>query len=170
MAVFNPSIHPVEATCGMIVVHPEAPAEVASVLPTDIAIDPRIIRSYEAALKSFNGQGWDSTAVQCRKTLEGLVKMLLPENKRNGTLAKQLERLPEETNLSLPILQLAEVVKDGGNIGAHFDNEIDTTEDMARQLIKLVEYFILYLHVIPKEVEKLKAELESSEPEATSLS
>lgn len=75
-------------------------------------------------------------------------------------LGHQLKQLPQHVDLSKPILELADVLKDGGNIGAHFDMDREPDMAFATVMIDLTEYILEYLYVIPKHSEALKSRLE----------
>lgn len=59
-----------------------------------------------------------------------------------------------------PLGKLAHAIRDGGNLGAHFDMEKEPTEEMAKHMVELLNYLISYLYVLPKEIEKLEQSLQ----------
>lgn len=117
-------------------------------------------RAYESAIKVYNGKDWVATAMMCRRLLEGVSKTLLPEEKQGLPLARQLVELSKHKDLAEPVRMLADAIKKGGNLGAHFDLEREPNEETATLMIELLEYLIEYLFIIPKRVEKFHAEVD----------
>ena len=76
--------------------------------------------------------------------------MLLPEEERNRgfILARALEELRNHVDLSRPLTQLSHVIRQGGNLGAHFDLEREPDQNTALMMIELLEFFMEYLFVI----------------------
>lgn len=66
---------------------------------------------------------------------EGITKTVLPPEKHNLPLAKQLEALPEHRDLAQPLLELANAVRKGGNLGAHFDLEREPNEQVTSLML-----------------------------------
>jgi hypothetical protein len=116
-------------------------------------------RSLISTIDSYNGKNYVATAVGCRRTLEGIFKYLLPKEKRNEVLAKLINHTKEEVDLAAPLSSLSHAIRDGGNLGAHFDMEKEPDENMARQMVELIDYLISYLYILPKEIEKLEESL-----------
>jgi len=116
-------------------------------------------RAFISTIDSYNASNYVATTVGCRRTLEGIFKYLLPENKRNDVLAKLIDRTKKEVDLAAPLSSLSHAIRDGGNLGAHFDMEKEPDEKMARQMVELIDYLISYLYVLPKEIEKLEESL-----------
>src|SRR5690606_10114357 len=96
------------------------------------------------------------TAVCCRRTLEGLFQGLLPEGKKINNLAKAITEVAGSVDLAEPIRNLANVLRHGGNLGAHFDMEKEPDEQMAFQMLTLLENLIDFLHVLPQEISNLE--------------
>src|SRR4249919_3169046 len=48
-------------------------------------------RAFVSAVEALNSRNYAATAVCARRTLEGIFKYLVPEGKRNATLAKLIE-------------------------------------------------------------------------------
>jgi len=88
--------------------------------------------------------------------LEGLFQGLLPEGKRVSNLAKAISEVAESVDLSAPIRNLANVLRHGGNLGAHFDMEKEPDQSMAFQMLTLLENLIDFLHVLPQEISNLE--------------
>ena len=143
-------------------VHPSAQQK--EPMPDLEAIDEfsePLVRAYQSTLNVFNSKEWTATAVLARRLLEGVTKSILPEDDHNLPLAKQLEKLPQAKDLSLPILNLAAEIRKGGNLGAHFDLEKEPDEEVSRLMVDLLEDLIEYLFVIPLRIQNLKDKLEA---------
>ena len=129
---------------------PHAPKDVAS------AISEPLYRSYTSTIDAYNSGNYVATAVCCRRTLEGLFQGLLPEGKHSNNLAKAIGEVAESVDLAEPIRNLANVLRHGGNLGAHFDMEKEPNEEMAFQMLTLLENLIDFLHVLPQEISSLE--------------
>jgi len=112
-------------------------------------------RAYAAAVDVFNASVWTATAVCCRRVLEGIVKNLLPEDLQNGPLNDQLNGLKEHVDLTKPLTSLADALRKGGNLGAHFNDDVEREPDQAAasRMLDFLEYLMGYLYVLPAEVE-----------------
>ena len=129
---------------------PHTPKDVAS------SISEPLYRSYTSTIDAYNSGNYVATAVCCRRTLEGLFQGLLPEAKRANNLAKAITEVAESVDLAKPIRNLANVLRQGGNLGAHFDMEKEPDERMAFQMLTLLENLIDFLHVLPQEISSLE--------------
>jgi hypothetical protein len=109
-------------------------------------------------------KNYPATAVMARRTLEGIFKYLLPEGNRKGTLAALIKQAMEQHNLAAPLATLAHAIRDGGNLGAHFDEENEPTELMAQQMVELLKYLISYLYVLPSQIKELEDSLAKEPP------
>jgi hypothetical protein len=116
-------------------------------------------RSFVSTIDAFNSKNYAATAVCGRRTLEGIFKYLVSQEKRNTNLAKLIELATDEVDLAAPLKILSHAIRDGGNLGAHFDMEKEPTEPLARQMVQLLDYLISYLYVLPKEIKKLEQSL-----------
>lgn len=117
-------------------------------------------RAFLSTVASFNSNNFPATATGARRTLEGIFKYRLPEELRRGNLAQLINRTTESVDLAEPLGKLAHAIRDGGNLGAHFDMEKEPTEEMAKHMVELLNYLISYLYVLPKEIEKLEQSLQ----------
>ena len=62
-------------------------------------------------------------------------------------------------DLAAPLKSLSHAIRDGGNLGAHFDEEREPTEELARQMVELLDYLIAYLYVLPGQIAGLEQSL-----------
>lgn len=121
---------------------------------------PQLQRAYQAALNVYNASEWVATAVLLRRLLEGITLTLLPDQTTKQGLYQQLKEIPNHVNLQEPILTLADTIRKGGNLGAHFDLEKEPSEDMARMMLELLEYLIEYLFILPEKIKYLHDTIE----------
>ncbi len=119
----------------------------------------RLRRAYKAALDVYNAGVWTATANSCRRTLEGIVTDLHPDAK--GPLDQRLKALPDNVDLSEPLMTLAHAVREGGNLGSHFDLEKEPDRETAEAMLELIEYFLEYVYTLPRMIEDLNQKLEA---------
>jgi len=128
--------------------------------PAEFDVIPEPLRkALIATIDSYNAGIYTAAAVSGRRTLEGIFKYLVPEQKRNLPLAKLIEAAQEETDLSAPLKALSHAIRSGGNLGAHFDPENEPNEAVARQIVVLLDYLVSYLYVLPARIEQLENDL-----------
>lgn len=125
-------------------------------------IPAQLQRSFSSTVDALNSRNYAATAVCARRTLEGIFKYRAPEGKANATLAELIEHTKNHVDLAAPLTALSHAIRDGGNLGAHFDMEKEPDEFISKQMVKLLEYLISYLYVLPKEIERLEASLAKS--------
>ena len=137
--------------------------------PEEIENIPPLLRNaLVSTIDCYNAGIYTATTVQGRRTLEGIFKYLLPEEKRNVPLAKLIDSVKAEIDLSAPLSSLSHAIRAGGNIGAHFDMEHEPDEKIARQIVELLSYLVSYLYVLPKKIKKLEDDLSKAEPKEIS--
>ncbi len=118
-----------------------------------------LARVYQSAFNAYNAGLWDSCATSCRKTLEGLTKTLLQEDYKDR-LADSLKQLPTKVDLAEPILALANTLRKGGNLGAHFDLEKEPDRHVAEVMLDLLDYFMEYIYVLKQRAEDLEKKID----------
>ena len=118
------------------------------IVPNDILKNFR--KSLE--LKSVDS---DSCLVKLRKTLELICN---DKNVIGHNLNDKLKKLFELGILPSTLKSASNITRKLGNMGAHeSDIEISTTE--LSSTIKLVEYIIQYIYILPKEIEILEKKI-----------
>lgn len=123
-------------------------------------------RAFRSTVDSYNAGIYTAAAVSGRRTLEGIFKYLVPEEKRHLPLARLIEEANSETDLSAPLGALSHAIRSGGNLGAHFDMEHEPDEPVARQIVELLSYLISYLYVLPAKIGQLENDLNNIEARA----
>ena len=66
----------------------------------------------------------------------------------------------------MPLRELADAVRKGGNLGAHFDVDNEPDEQLASVMLDLCEDLLEYLFVLPKRIDDLHSRIESLAPPA----
>ncbi|MBX3453778.1 DUF4145 domain-containing protein [Ferrovibrio sp.] len=133
--------------------------------PSEVDFIPSPLRrALISTIESYNAGIYAAAAVSGRRTLEGIFKFLVPEEKRNLPLAKLIDAAKEEKDLSAPLSALSHAIRSGGNLGAHFDMELEPDEAVARQIVELLSYLISYLYVLPARIEQLESDLSKIDP------
>lgn len=127
--------------------------------PLSTEVPEPLKRSFVSTVDAFNARNFVATSVCCRRTLEGIIKYLLPEDKRKGNLVKLIDIAATTLDLAAPLKSLSHAIRDGGNLGAHFDEEKEPTEEIAKQMVELLNYLIAYLYVLPGQISSLENSL-----------
>ncbi|MBL0909078.1 DUF4145 domain-containing protein [Pectobacterium carotovorum] len=125
-------------------------------------IPKALSRSFLSTVDSLNSKNYPATAVGARRTLEGIFKYLVPEESRKQPLFKLIEIAKENHDMMKPLSSLSHAIRDGGNSGAHFDEDREPDEIIAKQMVELLEYLITYFYVLPKEIKNLESSLNRS--------
>lgn len=118
-----------------------------------------LARSYESALKLYNHADWGAAALMVRHLLEGLAARLLPADKREQPLVRQLDGLSREVDLARPLQDIAQLMANDGSFGRHFDDESSIDKVTAQHLLELAEQLVQYLVVVPGELADLKSRI-----------
>lgn len=113
-------------------------------------------RSFISTIDAYKSGNFPATAVCCRRTLEGIFKFLIKNNSSNKNLYNLIDQAIKDIDLAKPLSDLSHAIRDGGNLGAHFDMEKEPNEEMARQMVELLDYLISYLYTLPNKITKLE--------------
>lgn len=141
--------------CEYLGIHPTPRTTRKPIVTPDKLEHPALARVYQSAFNAYNAGLWDACATACRKTLEGLVHTLLPEEDRKGSLFEQLKTLPEKINLAEPLIVLADTLRKGGNLGAHFDLEKEPDQQVDELMLDLLDYFMEYIYLLKEKSQDL---------------
>jgi hypothetical protein len=125
------------------------------------AISEKLNRSFVSSVESFNSGNYSAATVMGRRTLEGLFKSLVEDPKKHRNLNSLIEAAAKEKDLTAPLHRLSHAVRDGGNLGAHFDLDREPTAEVAKMLVELVQYLIEFLYVLPTNIETLEKALDT---------
>jgi hypothetical protein len=146
--------------CELLCIYPRPRVTREPIVSPEKLSNTALARAYQSAISAYNAGLWDACATSCRKTLEGLVHSLLPPDKRKGSLFEQLRTLPDNVNLSEPLILIADSLRKGGNIGAHFDLEKSPEQTVAALMLDLLDYFMEYLYVLKEQAQELEKKLD----------
>ena len=140
--------------------NPSGKASITEILDNE-EIKDALKRAYISTINVFNLGEWSATAVLARRLLEGITKSILDEKHQSLPLAKQIELLPTVKDLNAPITTIADAIRKGGNLGAHFDLEKEPSHEVAELMVELVEELIEYFFVLPERIQKLHETIEN---------
>tara|TARA_R110002096_G_scaffold67332_9_gene163371 strand:+ start:4986 stop:5645 length:660 start_codon:yes stop_codon:yes gene_type:complete len=116
----------------------------------------KIMRAYNASVSAYNSGSWDASVALCGKVLENIARTELSFTEQNGNLAQLVEKLIKAVNTDQPLVELAASLKDGHGLGAHFDMERESNQQIAEITLDLIECFISYLYVFRLRIHQLK--------------
>ena len=120
-----------------------------------------ISQAYISAINVYNVREWTATAVLCRRLLEGVAKTILPKEKQSDNLFNQIKALSDYRDLKQPITTLADAIRKGGNLGAHFDLERSPDEETTTLMLDLIESLIEYIFILPKQINHLHEKIDN---------
>lgn len=126
------------------------------------ALSAPLGRTYESALRLYNNGHWGPAALTVRHLLAGLAPQLLPKDKHDLPLSRQLPALATEVDLARPVRELAALLGAEGPFEREFDDAAAMSQATAEQLLELVEQLIAYLVVLPAAVAGLNERIASA--------
>jgi hypothetical protein len=147
--------------CAGICIYPDPRPVREPIVAAEKINNPALARAYQSALAAYNAGLWTACASSCRRTLEGLVKSLLPDGNSKEPLFEQLKSLPRKVDLAEPLMLLAENLRKGGNVAAHFDLEKEPDQHVAEAMVDLLDYFMEYVYVLREKAQELEKRLDS---------
>jgi hypothetical protein len=144
-------------------------------------VDPDVYDAYTAAIDCYNKGIWRSVVTESGRVLEGITKTVFIKKKyrkvlgeitknQNNSIQKRKEekteefeirKTEEETKRTLfkPLLELNSAVRLGRLTGAHFKVKGDATQEIAKEVLDLVEYQLIYFFQLTANVERLKEKI-----------
>jgi hypothetical protein len=146
-----------ERSCNGLYIYPHPSAVRESAVPAGTLPVPALERVYRSAIQAFNAGLWDACATSCRKTLEGIVHTQLPDAK--GRLFDNLREMFSKPELLKPFVHLADTLRKGGNLGAHFDSDMEPDREVVTGMLDLLDFFMEYLFLLPKKSKELEGRL-----------
>lgn len=117
--------------------------------------------AYTSSVNVFNFGEWPSATVACRRVLEGIAKTTLPSSEQGKRLYQQIEELPKHVDFAKMFKDLAHQLRDGGNLGAHFDMTRTPTPEVAEMMLDLLDNLIEYLFVLPHRIRQLESRIQN---------
>jgi hypothetical protein len=123
-------------------VHPD-PVQREPIRLEDVAgLSEQLRALYASAIRIYSMGEWRAAATLCRTVLEGITESLLPPTDRKVVLAQRLQQLPEAVDLGEPVREIADVLRKGGNLAAHFDMEREPDAVTTTEMVDLMDYLI----------------------------
>jgi len=123
-------------------------------------VPDRLAVALKSAIDSYNTQNYHAAMNGGRRALEGLFKLRLPEGERDRKLHEMIRDASQSPSLIEPLTRLANSIKNGGNLGSHFDEDREPTEQMARRTIELLEYLVTYFYILPGKIGELERSID----------
>lgn len=123
-------------------------------IPADVAVDLR-----DASLCLSIG-AWNATAAMCRRALQSCAK----DKKANpkDRLFDQLKELNDKAIIPEPVYNMAEAIRNKGNIGAHPGEDPIVNENVSKAealaVFSIIEQVMKYVYEFPSEVAALKGQ------------
>ena len=116
---------------------------------------------YVEATRAFDAKLWRSTCSNCRTVLEGIVKQIWPESTPvPNSLSQKIRKLAELHAIPEPLVDLANLLREGGNLAAHLDDAKEPSQSVASAMLDLTTYFLEYVHVLPTKITQLRDRME----------
>lgn len=140
-----------------IYLHPENSRQRKPIDLSNISND-RLKASYEDIIKTFNAGIYSAAATCCRRTLEGVLRDR-GTGEQHKNLADAIRDLSKKADLAAPIVEISDLLRMGGNLGAHFSDDGDPTPEVAQSMIDMVEFLLEYLYEVPGRIHSLKSRL-----------
>lgn len=156
-SIANYSDASVRAGGGSLFAHPtRSDRAVLSELAERLSsVNVEIQRDYQMAVQYFNMRDPAAVVLAARRMLEGMVSQFLPQDKLLHNLSRDLATLSKERDLSAILSNLSNVLKNAGNIGAHYGAS-RVTERIAEQALELSEELLQLHFLLEQRVERLK--------------
>lgn len=123
-------------------------------------IEDGLKRAYFSTINVLNAQEWTATTILCRRVLEGITQSIVAEEHKNKNLPTQIRALLTQIDLSKPISTLADAIRKGGNLGAHFDLEKEPNQEIASLMVDLLDDLIEYIFILPGRIQHLHDKME----------
>lgn len=133
-------------------------------------IEDGLKRAYFSTITVLNAQEWTATAVLCKRVLEGITKSIVAEEHKSKNLSVQIRAMLTQLDLTKPISTLADAIRKGGNIGAHFELEKEPNQETATLMVDLLDDLIEYIFILPGRIQQLHDRMEKlSEPKPSAV-
>jgi hypothetical protein len=112
--------------------------------------------AWEQAHKSLGTESWDAAAAMAGRALQAVTRGHFKA--KPATLEKEIEELGSKGILPRPMVEWAHEIRLLRNIGAHPDPvEESVSAADAKDIVKFLDYFLIYVFNLPKEIADYKA-------------
>ena len=156
--LINPSGSGSDPYPELLAMHPAPATDREPIEGIDLLPEP-IQRAYRDTVTVYNTGVWSATATLCRRTLEGIVSELEPNE--SGSLFGKLEKLSQSVNLAEPLITLSHAIRKVGNLGAHFDLRKEPDSETVQAQLELIEYLLEYVYTLPGQINALNERVET---------
>jgi len=154
----EPAIRPKnDGKCAELCMHPSPKLQRQPMEGID-ELPERLGGAYATVITAFNSGQYSAAGVLVGRTLEGLLRDLLESRSalpNRPTLNNMLQALPGAMDLSQNLQLLTDGLRQGRNLGAHFDIQNEVDAEMAQLMVDFLEYFIEYLYLLPNRIQQL---------------
>lgn len=135
------------------------PLEGLDRIPDDV-MPQSLKRAYKSALNVLASGEAEATAAACRRVLEGVMKRVLPDDITTINLARRIQALTtQHEQLTRPLVDLSDSLRESGNLGAHFSDEVETTIEDAERMVELLDFLLTYLFVLPDQIHRFRTDV-----------
>jgi DNA-binding PucR family transcriptional regulator len=124
-------------------------------------VPSRIVRHYDEAVANYQDGRWQSATQIAGVVLEGVVKDLLEQAgaTSSGRLADDLKSIAGKVELTRPLTDAADALRLVRNLASHYDQRGEVTEDLASEMLDLLDTVLQYLLLVPAQASRLKDRL-----------
>lgn len=126
----------------------------SSILGYNSNIPENILKSFKKTLE-LKTVDLESCLVKLRKTIELICK---EQNATGNNLSEMIKSLFDRGILPSTLKSASNITRKLGNMGAH-ESDVTISIDELSSTIRLVEYIIQYIYVLPKEIDLLEKKI-----------
>jgi hypothetical protein len=113
-------------------------------------------RAWVQAHNSIDTKSWDAAAAMAGRALQAATRGHFQA--KAASLEKEIDELGGKGILPAPMVEWAHEIRLVRNIGAHPDPlELEVKEEDAKDIVKFLDYFLVYSFNLPKEIADYKA-------------
>lgn len=118
------------------------------------------IVDYVEIIGLYNGGYHNAASVQCRRLLEGILARLMPPTSTGkDNLYQRIKEIPKHIDTEKPFLDIANALREIGNLGAHYDPNGAPDRDSVEMTINLLEYFMEFIYILPEKIAITKEQI-----------
>jgi hypothetical protein len=81
-------------------------------------------------------------------------------------LSRRIQALAQQPNLNQPLIDLSDTLRESGNLGAHFSDDVETSIEDAVRMVELLEFLLTYVFVLPDRIRRFRSEVLRDDPDA----
>jgi hypothetical protein len=119
-------------------------------------------RAWVQAHNSIDTKSWDAAAAMAGRALQAATRGHFEA--KQSTLEKEIDELGRKGILPAPMVEWAHEIRLMRNIGAHPDPvELEVEAADAKDIVKFMDYFLVYSFDLPKEIADYRARRESKQ-------